>query len=40
MSETPPVGEVIYARHERGFALASLRNPMLSRYYIQCGLDT
>jgi p-hydroxybenzoate 3-monooxygenase len=40
MSETPPVGEVIYARHERGFALASLRNPMLSRHYIQCGLDT
>ncbi len=40
MSETPPVGEVIYARHERGFALASLRNPMLSRYYIQCSLDT
>jgi p-hydroxybenzoate 3-monooxygenase len=40
MSETPPVGEVIYARHARGFALASLRNPMLSRYYIQCGLDT
>ena len=40
MSETPPVGEVIYARHERGFALASLRKPMLSRYYLQCGLDT
>ena len=40
MSETPPVGEVIYARHERGFALASLRGPALSRYYIQCGLDT
>jgi p-hydroxybenzoate 3-monooxygenase len=39
MSETPPVGEVIYARHERGFALASLRNPMLSRHYIQCSLD-
>ena len=38
MSETPPVGEVIYARHERGFALASLRNPTLSRYYIQCDL--
>jgi p-hydroxybenzoate 3-monooxygenase len=36
MSETPPVGEVVYARHERGFALASLRNPTLSRYYIQC----
>ena len=40
MSETPPVGDVIYARHERGFALASLRNRMLSRYYIQCSLDT
>ena len=40
MSETPPVGDVIYARHERGFALASLRNPMLSRYYIQCAVDT
>jgi len=40
MSETPPVGEVIYARHDRGFALASLRNPMLSRHYIQCSLDT
>jgi p-hydroxybenzoate 3-monooxygenase len=39
MSETPPVGGVIYARHERGFALASLRGPMLSRYYIQCPLD-
>ena len=38
MSETPPVGEVVYARHERGFALASLRNPSLSRYYIQCDL--
>src|SRR5580698_1838714 len=40
MSETPPVGDVIYARHERGFALASLRNQNLSRYYIQCSLDT
>ena len=40
MSETPPVGDIIYARHERGFALASRRNPMLSRYYIQCGLAT
>jgi p-hydroxybenzoate 3-monooxygenase len=39
MSETPPVGEVIYARHERGFALASLRKPVLIRYYIQCSLD-
>ena len=38
MSETPPVGEVIYARHERGFAVASLRGPALS-CIIQCGLD-
>lgn len=37
MSETPPVNnELIYARHERGFALCSMRNPMLSRYYLQC----
>jgi p-hydroxybenzoate 3-monooxygenase len=40
LSETPPIDEIIYARHERGFALASQRSPMLSRYYIQCGLDT
>ncbi len=40
MSETPPVGDIIYARHERGFALASRRNPMLSRYYIQCDPGT
>ncbi len=39
MSETPPLAEVIYANHPRGFALASQRNPMLSRYYIQCDLD-
>jgi p-hydroxybenzoate 3-monooxygenase len=40
MSETPPLREIIYAHHSRGFALASQRNPRLSRYYIQCGLDT
>ena len=40
MSETPPVRDIIYANHPRGFALASRRNPMLSRYYIQCDLDT
>jgi p-hydroxybenzoate 3-monooxygenase len=40
MSETPPLDDIIYASHERGFALASQRNPMLSRYYIQCDLDT
>src|SRR5271154_4569914 len=32
MSETPPVGDIVYARHDRGFALASQRNQSLSRY--------
>lgn len=36
LSETPPVSrEILYASHSRGFALASLRNDALSRYYIQ-----
>ena len=39
MSETPPFPEMVYCYHSRGFALASMRNPMLSRYYIQCDLD-
>ncbi|MES2017718.1 MAG: 4-hydroxybenzoate 3-monooxygenase [Pseudomonadota bacterium] len=40
LSRTPPVAaELIYASHDRGFALCSMRNDMLSRYYIQCSLD-
>lgn len=40
LSETPPVShELIYANHERGFALASMRNANLSRYYIQVPLS-
>jgi len=39
MSQTPPYPEICYCYHSRGFALASQRNPLLSRYYIQCGLD-
>lgn len=40
LSETPPVHEeLIYANSERGFALCSMRNPRLSRYYIQCDLS-
>ena len=40
LSETPPVShELIYARSDRGFALCSMRNEMLSRYYVQCALD-
>ena len=37
LSETPPVNdELIYANSPRGFALCSMRNSNLSRYYIQC----
>ena len=32
----PAADELIYAAHERGFALASMRSPTRSRYYIQC----
>ncbi|MGE4533330.1 4-hydroxybenzoate 3-monooxygenase [Halomonas sp.] len=40
LSDTPPVAdELIYARHERGFALCSMRSSTRSRYYIQVGLD-
>lgn len=39
LSETPPVAdELIYASGERGFALASMRGPQLSRHYIQVPL--
>ena len=40
LSETPPVHEeLIYASSDRGFALCSMRNENLSRYYIQCSLS-
>jgi p-hydroxybenzoate 3-monooxygenase len=40
LSETPPVNEeLIYSSSERGFALCSMRNANLSRYYIQCPLS-
>jgi p-hydroxybenzoate 3-monooxygenase len=40
LSQTRPVsGELIYCRHERGFALCSLRSQVLSRYYIQVPLE-
>lgn len=40
LSETPPVNhELIYANSPRGFALCSMRNDTLSRYYIQCALS-
>jgi len=35
--EAPPSSkELIYARHERGFALASTRTPQVQRLYLQC----
>ena len=40
LSQTPPVSEeLIYAGHERGFALCSMRNQNLSRYYLQVSLQ-
>jgi p-hydroxybenzoate 3-monooxygenase len=39
-TETPPVcNELIYAGHERGFALCSMRSKTRSRYYVQCSID-
>jgi p-hydroxybenzoate 3-monooxygenase len=39
LSETPPVShELIYANHERGFALCSMRSHTRSRYYVQVSL--
>jgi len=40
LTETPPVcNELIYAGHERGFALCSMRSKTRSRYYVQCSID-
>ena len=40
LAEVPPLEEITYCHSERGFALASQRSAMLSRYYIQVPLDT
>ncbi|HEX7718375.1 MAG TPA: 4-hydroxybenzoate 3-monooxygenase, partial [Woeseiaceae bacterium] len=40
LADVPPCNEeLIYANHERGFALASMRSHTRSRYYIQVPLD-
>ena len=40
LSETRPISdELIYAHHDRGFALCSMRSMTRSRYYIQCAFD-
>ncbi|HWZ82292.1 MAG TPA: 4-hydroxybenzoate 3-monooxygenase [Terriglobales bacterium] len=37
LAEAPPSAEeLIYAHHERGFALHSMRTPQISRLYLQC----
>jgi len=40
LSESPPAAdELIYAYHERGFALYTMRSPALARLYVQCAPD-
>ena len=40
LADVPPCNhELIYANHERGFALASMRSSTRSRYYVQVALD-
>jgi p-hydroxybenzoate 3-monooxygenase len=40
LADTPPIhDELVYAKHERGFALCSMRSPTRSRYYLQVPVD-
>lgn len=40
LADVPPLhNELVYANHERGFALCSMRSQTRSRYYIQCSLQ-
>ena len=40
MVEAPPAcDELCYAHHDRGFALASMRTPQLTRLHLQCAAD-
>ncbi len=39
MADVPSLPELVYANHERGFALCSMRSATRSRYYVQCPLD-
>jgi p-hydroxybenzoate 3-monooxygenase len=40
LAEAPPASdELIYAYHDRGFALLTMRTPRISRLYIQCAPD-
>lgn len=39
LADVPSLPELVYAHHERGFAMCSLRSPTRSRYYVQCNLQ-
>jgi p-hydroxybenzoate 3-monooxygenase len=40
LAQSPPASEeLIYANHDRGFALLSMRSPQVSRLYLQCDPD-
>src|SRR6202041_2338332 len=40
LAEAPPSsGELVYAYHDHGFALLSMRTPRVSRLYLQCNPD-
>src|SRR6185312_3415097 len=40
LADAPPSShEVVYASHDRGFALLSMRSPSVSRLYLQCAPD-
>lgn len=40
LADVPPAAEeLVYSRHEQGFALCSMRSKTRSRYYIQCSAD-
>lgn len=40
LADAPPSAkEIVYANHERGFALHSMRSPAITRLYLQCAPD-
>jgi p-hydroxybenzoate 3-monooxygenase len=40
LADVPPAcDEIVYANHDNGFALLSMRSPALSRLYVQCNPD-
>ena len=39
LSESPPLKEMTYCNHDRGYALVSRRSPQIARLYLQCTND-